>query len=142
MFIVYSVVLSCDVWYEAQQRYASTVISQTQRRIIFSVKSVKSVPNEFSILNFPFKKASYPWNLPCDCRGVACCASKRHYTIEWQSTIYRICVLCFSSFYPVAFGMRRSSATPLQSLHNRIRRLNVNQQHNGYVYCVFRRFIL
>ena len=40
MFIVYSVVLSCDVWYEAQQRYASTVISQTQRIIIFSVKSV------------------------------------------------------------------------------------------------------
>ena len=78
-------IFSCDVWYEAQQRYASTVISQTQRRIKISVKSVKSVPNEFSILNFPFKKASYPWNLPCDCRGVACCASKRHYTTEWQS---------------------------------------------------------
>ena len=26
MFIAYSAVLSCDVWYEAQQRYASTVI--------------------------------------------------------------------------------------------------------------------
>ena len=38
-------VLSCDVGYEAQQRYASTVISQTQRRIKISVKSVKSVPN-------------------------------------------------------------------------------------------------
>ena len=29
MFIAYSVVLSCDVWCEAQQRYASTVISET-----------------------------------------------------------------------------------------------------------------
>ena len=38
-------VLSCDVWDEAQQRYASTVILKTQRRIIISVKSVNSVPN-------------------------------------------------------------------------------------------------
>ena len=67
MFIVYSVVLSCDVWYEAQQRYASTV------------------------------------------------ATQQNSTIECQSTIYRICILRIPSFYPVAFGMRRSSATPLQS---------------------------
>ena len=43
--IMFFAVLSCDVGYEAQQRYASTVISQTQRRIKISVKSVKSVPN-------------------------------------------------------------------------------------------------
>ena len=38
-------VLSCGVWCEAQQRYASTVIPKTQRIIIISVKSVNSVPN-------------------------------------------------------------------------------------------------
>ena len=30
IFIAVYAVLSCDVWYEAQQRYASTVIFQTQ----------------------------------------------------------------------------------------------------------------
>ena len=34
MFIAYSVVLSCGVWYEAQQRYASTVISYCQLLIV------------------------------------------------------------------------------------------------------------
>ena len=45
IFIAVYAVLSCDVGYEAQQRYASTVIFQTQRRIKISVKSVNSVPN-------------------------------------------------------------------------------------------------
>ena len=57
----------CNIWYEAQQRYASTV------------------------------------------------ATQQNSTIECQSTIYRICILRIPSFYPVTFGMRRSSATPLQS---------------------------
>ena len=43
--IMFFAFFPCDVWDEAQQRYASTVISQTQRRIKISVKSVKSVPN-------------------------------------------------------------------------------------------------
>ena len=33
IFIAVYAVLSCDVWDEAQQRYASTVIFETQRRI-------------------------------------------------------------------------------------------------------------
>ena len=45
IFIAVYAVLSCGVWDEAQQRYASTVIFQTQRWIIISVKSVNSVPN-------------------------------------------------------------------------------------------------
>ena len=43
--IMFFTVLSCDVGYEAQQRYASTVVPKTQRIIKISVKSVKSVPN-------------------------------------------------------------------------------------------------
>ena len=44
----------CGVGYEAQQRYAYTVIPKTQRGIIISVKSVNSVPYKFSIVNFQF----------------------------------------------------------------------------------------
>ena len=54
IFIAVYAVLSCDVGYEAQQRYASTVIPKTQRIIIISVKSVKSVPYKFSIVNSQF----------------------------------------------------------------------------------------
>ena len=43
--IMFFAFFPCGVGYEAQQRYASTVIFQTQRGIIISVKSVKSVPN-------------------------------------------------------------------------------------------------
>ena len=43
--IMFFAFFPCGVWCEAQQRYASTVIFQTQRWIIISVKSVNSVPN-------------------------------------------------------------------------------------------------
>ena len=61
---------SCGVWYEAQQRYASTVIFNCQFSIfncfaplqsfpIANFPLMKSVPNfQFSILNFQFKKFS------------------------------------------------------------------------------------
>ena len=57
IFIAVYTVLSCGVWDEAQHATPLQSFSKTQRIIIISVKSVKSVPYKLSIVNFPLMKS-------------------------------------------------------------------------------------